>query len=411
MQRVTVAAREADVAEMKKQLADNSSQMVPREEVERLREELEAKRATLAAREADVAEMKKQLADNSGQTVPREEVERLQEELDTQRARVSEVEKDKAVLFEEVAALRKQVEEKDELLRRKEAEQVSAPAGPPEGDDVARGHMRILERQLTDQMAALNALAEQGTIQGDGEAQNELAQIRAEALRLVKAHAIQLEVQRLERKLREQQQLAAEQARQNLEQRQAQLTDEVARLRSQLEAKDQSMREVVDGARTPVDLSGYANPTLEKVAAAQAREEVTPEATPPSGGRLTPLRGVGEDILPRYTSPRPYYHELPQAKKRRSWALILGWILACFGIITMILSPANLWPVYAPLVAVALVLGLSLWVRRRTPMVAGLVFLTLLIPAMVWFGVEQGQFKGLVPDLGVSIRTMVSSAN
>jgi hypothetical protein len=88
--------------------------------------------------------------------------------------------------------------------------------------------------------------------------------------------------------------------------------------------------------------------------------------------------------------------------------LIGGWSLASFGIVAMILSPLHLLPVYMPPVAASLVTGLLLWIRRRTPMVAGLVFLTLLIPAMVWFGVEQAQFKGLLPDLGQNIKVLIS---
>lgn len=350
----------------------------------------------------------------------REEAAASKAELEDLRAKLEDIEKDKATLFEEVSALRGKVNEKDGLLRTMEAELDLARAGddrPRSSDDFARGQMRLLEQQLADQMEALNRLADQDALADGPNEAGELAQIRSEAQRLVKAHSIQLEVQRLERKLREQQQAAADHAQNDLEQRQAALTDEVARLRGQLEAKDRSMREVVDGERTTVDLRGYANPTLEKVTVAAARSEATTDSEAaaaaeeePPDGTLTPLKGVGDDILPRYTSPRPYYHELPQTRRPKSWVLTLGWVLAGFGIVAMILSPMNLAVVYGPPVVLALVMGILLWVRRRTPMVAGLVFLTLLIPALVWFGVEQGQFEGLVPDLGENIRIQVSES-
>lgn len=373
-------------------------------QVEQLQHEMKNQREALASREAELAAMKKQQPSQGGKPSSSADVKRLEEELEAQRQAANEIEKDKAILFDEVSGLRKKVKEQEELLSRSETSVTASPRASR--NDFAEGQMRILDQKLTDQLATLDRqLTEVDASEVGEDTHDGLSRMQAETQRLAKAHSIQLEVQRLERKLREEQQMNTERSRKETEQRLSELSGEVEKLRAQLEVKDHAMREVVDGARTPIDLSGYANPTLERLAAAQAEQQAASDdgEKAPADGTLTPLKDVGEDLLPRFTSPRPYYHELPQAQPRKSWVLTLGWILAGFGIIAMILSPAKLLPVYAPPVAVALLLGVALWFRRRTPMVAGLVFLTILIPAMVWFGVEQAHFEGLAPELGVDV--------
>jgi hypothetical protein len=405
---------EATVKRLKKERAEQQAaakeSQALKSEVEQLRGELDKSRAAAKALEAEVADLRQKLKSAPGKAVDDATPGAAGKRLKELQARLEEADKDKTTLFEELAALRLKMEEKDAELLRKEAEirDTRAGRGRPGAalpGDFALGQMRLVEQQLTDRLDALKALLE-GEEDGD-----EVTRTRAEADRLAKAHAVQMEVQRLERKLRDQHQAAASRSCEDMEEREKALTEEIADLRRQLEAKDRSMREVVDGERTSVDLSRYANPALERVAAAQGAAGADAEDEAPADGRLAPLKSVGDDIVPRFTSPRPYYGELPVVKPQKSWVLSLGWILAAFGIVTMILSPVNLLVVYGPPVALAFLLGLVIWPRRRTPMVAGLIFVTLLIPAMVWFGVEEGQFKGLAPDIGENLKVMVIGAD
>ena len=209
-----------------------------------------------------------------------------------------------------------------------------------------------------------------------------------------------------ERERREQLEAQAEAARAEAEERCRQLGEERDRLRarlSELEAQAAGERD-----------------WRARVRAAQEGPAEDPEAQPPktihalveevrSGKRPllapTPIPSEGRGPEPPLPAEPPgkdgedaggsFIPSVVEVPRPMAGLVLAGWLCLMAGAVTLLLDVTWLAPA-AALMALALGAGLVARARRHSPMVTGLVVMSLLISAVLWGGVELAGFRGIL---------------
>ena len=100
----------------------------------------------------------------------------------------------------------------------------------------------------------------------------------------------------------------------------------------------------------------------------------------------------------RTKADRPGGSSVKRGRRGTSWMLIGGWAYLVAGAVLIAMSPAVYW-VYGAFLF-ALVLGSLVLKSRRSPLVWGLIWLSILLPVAGFVGAKLSGFGGLMPNIG-----------
>ena len=338
-------------------------------ELRRLESEAEGLRSQVVTRDMELVQVKESLASHDREMAA--ERERTRAERD------QEVETVRATMMEEAAQ-----EQKDNAAALHKAN-----AGADQQIEELRESLLESTRALDEERDARDADANRYQRE-DEEHRASLERRDAEIAEMKESNA---SLARRFEEEREQDRVKQGQAESELRQAYTRAEEELKELRESLRDTAQSL------------VSEQAD---RKALEAQIRNEIAKrdrkpvvEGSTPQRPVDTPAPAAAPDITDKSESPVD-----DRAPQGMSVGIAAGWLCLIAGIVMMVLSPAQTW-LYGTALVVAMVIGLIVLPRRRSPAVYGLIGMCLLAPGILYVGAAVAGFEGLLPKKGEAVES------